>query len=181
MLSRLNVATKIKEKCNSNNVFVYNYQFIKFIFHTWYFFQFSNLVLHLLKLLLVMILYWKFKWNPIVVSSNFFIYDFYLFSPFLLSFFSGGGRGLSIGFSQNSKVDSVSFQYAKRKHNFERIENLPFLDFSESFKCVSATILHANIMPIKAWNKTSMLKVWSLSIPMNWLHVLLVFYTVKHL
>ena len=42
-------------------------------------------------------------------------------------------RGAKIGFLQNGKVEQVSFRYAWRKHDFGRIEDLPFLDWFWKF------------------------------------------------
>ena len=59
----------------------------------------------------------------------------------------GRKRGAKIGFFQNGKVEQVSFRYAWRKHDFGRIEDLPFLDWFWKFKFFFATMLHVNIMP----------------------------------
>ena len=54
----------------------------------------------------------------------------------------GGKRGAKIRFFQNGKVEQVSFKYAWRKHDFGRIEDLPFLDWFwkfYNFFCDNAT------------------------------------------
>lgn len=96
------------------------------------------------------------------------ILPIFLFMIFIyfLSFFLfhlGWGRGVRIRFSQNGKVEQVSFQYAWGKQNLGRIEDLPFLDFSQISQVsqisqfLFVTTLHANTMPIKAWQKTALL------------------------
>ena len=143
MLSRLNVASEIKEKCNSNNLFVYN-------FHLSSAFSISGICVNLEILFFVSI----FNFSPL--SHNYFsqiqmeshshilpIFSFMIFLYFPLLFFysffsegvevGGGKRGTKIGFFQNGKVEQVSFKYGRRKHDFRRIEDLSFLDWFWKF------------------------------------------------
>ena len=154
MWSRLNAAGKIIEICNSNNLLVYKY-------HLSIAFSISGISVNLAILFCTSFS----KSSPLI--HNYFLhiqmeyhshilltFSFTVFIYFLLLFFpsfrravGGGKRDARIGFFQNGKVEQVSFQYVWRKHDFAKIQDLPFLDFYWKVLIFFATMLQTNTMP----------------------------------